>query len=167
MGLMENGTNSMCHSPRRGWEFSSYRTWAGASHLWAPALSLGLGYFCPFCVTSGFTRHWNLTTSLRLLPAFSLSHLHTFLLPAQPGLLGQGMEPKCVEVTALVCFWDSKLSGRGWPRSSPVRFLTSAVSDHGGRGGDSFCFLVFRFLRKFITNQKHCQQGLVLQTFLY
>lgn len=65
----------------------------------------------------------------------------------------------------MVFFCDKRLSGRVWLRGRPVMFLISDVSDHKGREEDSFCFLVFIFLRKFITNHKDCQQGLVLQTF--
>lgn len=161
MGFMENGSNTMCHSPRRGREFSSHSTWARTSHL-CFSLSLGLSYFCPFCITSGLLG----TGTLKSHPSsFSLSNLKTFFLSTQAGLLRKGMLAKCVEVTALVFFWGKRLSERAWLRSRPALFLTSDVSDHRGGDGDSFCFLVFIFLRKFITNHKDCQQGLALQPF--
>lgn len=157
---MENGTRSWIPA-RRGREFSSHCTWVGTSHCCALALPLGLGYLCPFCVTSGFTGNWNLNTPPPLLPAFSLSNLDTFLLPSQPGLLRKECGPDVLRSVPWCPFGTAGSQGeRGWGAG-----LTPDVSDQRGREGDSFCFLVFRFLRKFITNHKHCQQGLALQTF--
>lgn len=153
----------MCHSSKRGWEFGSHGTWARTSHLSA---SVFLWVFVIFALLVSYPVSLGAKTLFFLLlpSSFSLSHLETFLLPSQPGLFRKGMLPKCIEVTALV-FCDRRLSGRVWLRGRPVMFLISDVSDHKGREEDSFCFLVFIFLRKFITNHKDCQQGLVFQTF--
>lgn len=77
MGWMENGTNSMHHSPRRGRGFSSHHAWAGPPPY--SGASLDLGYFCPFLCHIRFYWELGLEHSSSLLPVVSLSNLETVL----------------------------------------------------------------------------------------
>lgn len=58
IGFMENWSNSMCHSPRRGRVQLAQHMGQNLPPL-CFNLPLGLGYFCLFCVTAGFSGNWN------------------------------------------------------------------------------------------------------------
>lgn len=133
MGLMENGTRSWIPA-RRGREFSSPCTWVGTSHCCALALPLGLGYLCPFCVTSGFTGNWNLNTPPPLLPAFSLSNLDTFLLPSQPGLLRKECGPDVLRPVPWCPFGTAGSQGeRGWGAGLLCSWPLMSATREGGK----------------------------------